>query len=142
MSGRSMQVGKRMVSAAIVAAAALGLGLIVHHDVQFTSSVRTAKYAAHVNAQLQQEECVYQAIRLNVPKGATVYTTVPRFQPTQRLAELSTLWAVPVANIADAQYQLTFVAPHGRVVPFPLTTAAPDPAKGQCSGLTLKVRKL
>jgi hypothetical protein len=143
MSGRCDRIGKRIGCAAIMAAAGVGLGLSVHHDVQFTGSVTTAKFIAQAKAQMRQEECVYDAIRLKVPKGATVYVTAPRFQPTQRLAELSTLWAVPEANIADAQYQLSLVAPHGRsIYPFPLTSAAPDPAKGQCDGLTLEVRRL
>jgi len=143
MSGRSERAGKRIGAAVVVAAAAVGLGLSVHHDVQFTAKVTTAKYIAGVNATMRQEECVYNAIRLKVPKGATVYVTAKRFPPTQRLAELSTLWAVPVANIADAQYRLTLVPPRGRpIVPFPLTKAAPDPAKGKCSGLTLEVRRL
>jgi hypothetical protein len=142
MSGRSERVGKRVGCAAIVVAAGIGLGLSVHHDVQFTRSVTTTQFVAQANAQMRQEECVYSAIRLLVPKGATVYVTAPRFQPTQRLAELSTLWAVPEANIADAQYRLSLAAPKGRsLFPFPLTTAALDPAKGQCAGLTLEVRR-
>jgi len=143
MSGRSERVGKRVGAAVVVAAAGVGLGLSVHHDVQLTADVTTAKYVAGANALMRQEECVYDAIRLKVPKGATVYVTATRFPPAQRLAELSTLWAVPVANIADAQYRLTLVPPHGRsIVPLPLTNAAPDPAKGKCDGLTLKVRRL
>jgi hypothetical protein len=143
MSWRSERVGKRLGCAAIVAAAGVGLGLSVHHDVQFTGSVTTANFIAGLNREMSQEQCLYDAIRLKVPKGATVYVTAPRFPPTQRLAELSTLWAVPEANIADAQYRLTLVPPHGRsIVPFPVTRAAPDPAKGQCDGLTLEVRRL
>jgi hypothetical protein len=143
MSGRSDRVAKRIGCAAIVAAAGVGLGLSVHHDVQFTSSVTTTKYVTQSDGQLRQEECVYDAIRLLVPKGATVYVTARQFQPTQRLAELSTLWAVPEANIADAQYQLSLIGPHGQFVyPYPLTDAAPDPAKGQCEGMALEVRRL
>jgi len=143
MSWRHERVGKRVGCVAIAAAAAVGLGLGVLHDVQFTGSVTTAKFIAVQNRQMSQEQCLYQAIRLKVPKGATVYVTAPRFPPTQRLAELSTLWAVPEANIADAQYRLTLVPPPGRsIVPFPVTRAALDPAKGQCAGLTLKVRRL
>lgn len=143
MSGRSGRVGKRIGCAAIVVAAGAGLGFSVHHDVQITAAATTAKRIAGEKAQMRQEECLYNAIRLKVPKGATVYTVSSRFPPTQRLAELSTPWAVPEANIADAEYRLTLVPPRGRsLVPFPLTRAAPDPAKGQCSGLTLKVRRL
>jgi len=143
MSGRSERVGKRIGCAAIVVAAGVGLGLSVHHEVQFTRSATTTTFVAQANAQMSQEECVYSAIRRLVPKGATVYVTAPQFQPTQRLAELATLWAVPEANIADAQYRLSLVAPKGQsVFPYPLTAAAPDPAKGQCEGLTLEVRRL
>jgi hypothetical protein len=143
MSGRSERVGKRTGLAAIMVAAGVGLGLSVHHDVQLTRSVTTTTFVAQTNTQMRQEECIYSAIRLLVPKGATVYVTAPQFQPTQRLAELSTLWAVPEANIDDARYRLSLVAPKGqRLFPYPLTAAALDPAKGQCAGLTLEVRRL
>jgi hypothetical protein len=143
MSGRSRRIGKRIGCIAIVAAAGVGLGLSVHHDAQFTAQVTTSKYIGGADARMRQEECVYQAIRRKVPKGATVYVTASRFPPAQRLAELSTLWAVPETNIADARYRLTLVPPRGRpIVPFPLTTAAPDPARGKCDGMTLKVRRL
>jgi hypothetical protein len=143
MSGRSERVGKRIGCAAIVVAAVAGLGWSVRHDVQFTRSATATAFVAQTNAQMRQEECVYSAIRLLVPKGATVYVSAPQFQPTQRLAELSTLWAVPEADIADAQYRLSLVPPKGQpIFPYPLTAAALDPAKGQCAGLTLEVRRL
>lgn len=144
MNGHSGRLGKRIACAVIVIAAGVGLGLSVHHDLQFTASVTTAKFITQQDAKMAQEQCIYNAIRLKVPKGATVYTVAPRFQPTQRLAELSTLWAVPVANIADAQYRLSLVTSHGTTAgpSFPVTRAAADPAKGQCSGLTLKVHRL
>jgi hypothetical protein len=143
MSSRSERAGKRIGCAAIVAAAGVGRGLSVHHDVQLTGSVTTAKFIAKVNAQLRQGECVFEAIRLKVPEGATVYVTDLRSQPGDHLVEWSTPWAVPEADIADAQYRLTLVPPHGRpLFPFPLTRAATDPAKGQCEGLTLEVRRL
>ena len=143
MSGRSERPGKRIGCAAIVAAAGVGLGLSVHHDVQFTGSVTTAKFIAGANAQERQAECVFEAIRLKVPEGATVYVNDPPGQPADHLVEWSTPWAVPEDDIADAQYRLTLVPPHGqRLLPFPLTRAAPDPAKGQCEGLTLEVRRL
>ena len=144
MSVRSERAGKRIGCAAIVVAAGVGLGLSVHHDVQFTGSVTTAKFIAGVNGQQRQAECVFDAIRLEVPEGATVYVTDPLSLPADHLVEWSTPWAVPEADIADAQYRLTLVPPHGRRLffPFPLTRAAPDPAKGQCEGLTLEVRRL
>ena len=143
MSGRSERAGKRIGCAAIVVAAGVGLGLSVHHDVQLTDFVTTTKFITGANAGLRQAECVFDAIRLKVPEGATVYVTDPWSEPADHLVEWSTPWAVPEANIADAQYQLTLVPPRGRrLFPFPVTRAAPDPAKGQCEGLTLEVRRL
>jgi len=143
MSGRSERAGKRIGCAAIVAAAGVGLGLSVHHDVQLTDYVTTTKFIAGANARLRQAECVFDAIRLKVPQGATVYITDPRSEPADHLVEWSTPWAVPEDNIADAQYQLTLVPTHGRrLFPFPVTRGAPDPAKGLCEGLTLEVRRL
>jgi hypothetical protein len=96
-----------------------------------------------VNAQQRQAECVFDAIRLKVPEGASVYVTDPLSESADHLVEWSTSWAVPEMDIADAQYRLTLVPPHGqRLFPFPLTRAAPDPAEGQYEGLTLKVRRL
>ncbi len=69
MSGRSERAGKRIGCAAIVVAAGVGLGLSVHHDVQFTHYVTTTKFIAGVNAQQRQAECVFDAIRLKVPEG-------------------------------------------------------------------------
>lgn len=141
MSGRSERAGKRIGCAAIVVTAGVGLGLSVHHDVQFMGFLTDTKLIAGANAQLRQGECVFDAIRLKVPEGATVYATDPRSgQVRDHLVEWSTPWAVPEVDIADAQYRLTLVPPHGRpLLPFPLTKAAPDPAKGQCEGLTLEV---
>jgi hypothetical protein len=139
MSWRSERAGKRIGCAAIVAAAGVVLGLSVHHDVQLTDSVTTAQFIAKVNAQTRQGECVFDAIRLKVPEGATVYVTPPRSQVWDHLVEWSTPWAVPETDIADAQYRLTLVPQH---FPFPLTRTPLDPAKGQCEGLTLEVRRL
>ena len=125
MGERSRQVGKRIGCAAIVAAGAVTLGLSVHHDLQLTAGVTTPQWIAEQSAQLRQEECIYHAIRSQVPKGAAVYVTSPDYQPTQRLAELSTLWAVPQASLATAQWRLSLV-----------------PAHGHCSGLALEVRRV
>ncbi len=125
MGERSEQIGKRIGCAAIVAAAAVTLGLSVHHDVQFTAMVTTPKWIAEQTAKLRQEECIYHAIRAQVPKGAAVYVNSPDFHPTQRLAELSTLWAVPQASLATAQWRLSLV-----------------PAHGHCGGLALEVRRI
>lgn len=125
MDERSQQIGKRLGCAAIVAAAAVTLGLSVHHDMRFTASVTSPKWIAEQTAMLRQEECIYRAIRSKVPKGAAVYVNSPNYKPTQRLAELSTLWAVPQEDPATAQWRLSLV-----------------PAHGHCGGLALEVRRI
>ena len=104
MSGASRRAGKRIGCAAIVAAAGVGLGLSVHHDVQLTGSLTTAASTARADARLHQDKCVFDAIRLEVPKDATIYVTAPHSWSGLLLSELSTGWAVLVVNIADAQY--------------------------------------
>ena len=125
MSVRSQGVGKLVGCAAIAVAAAVTLGLSAHHDVQFTASATTPKAMAANQALMQREECVYNAIRSELPRGATVYTSGQHWQYTQRLDELSTLWAVPEVNRADAQYSLTIVN-----------------APGHCDGQKVQVRRL
>jgi predicted regulator of amino acid metabolism with ACT domain len=122
---RSEQVNKRLGSVAIVAAAAITLGLSVHNDTQFTASVTTPGVIAESTANVRQEQCIRRAIMAAVPKGAKVYVITPDFVPTQRLSELSTLWAVPEANIAAAQWRLTLVS-----------------ASGHCDGEELKATRL
>lgn len=73
-----------------MAAAAVTLGLSVHHDLQFTATKDRPSEIAGDTASFRQEECVYRAIRSEVPKGADVYVTSAKWQHTQRLAELST----------------------------------------------------
>jgi hypothetical protein len=119
-----MGVGKLVGCAAIVVAAIVTLGLSVHNDVQFTASVTTQQFMASSNADMRQEQCIYSAIRSRLPKGATIYTDGQFWQPLQRLDELSTTWAVPQANPADAQWTVTLV-----------------PARGECGGLALKVTR-
>jgi hypothetical protein len=143
MGERSRRIGKRIGCVGIISAAAVTLGLSVHHDLQLTAGTLTPTLVEQQTAALRQEECLYQAIRLLVPKDARVYVDAPRFQPTQRLAELSTLWAVPEASLANAQYRLSLVPARGyAIVPFPLTGTPLAPARGQCSGVTLEVRRL
>lgn len=124
MGERPKQI-KRIVCAAIVAASAVTLGLSVHHDLQFTSKVTAPKFAEDQAAALRQEECIYNAIRSQVPKGAAVYVADPGFARTQRVSELSTLWAVPQASLATAQWRLSLVH-----------------ARGHCDGLALEVHRL
>jgi hypothetical protein len=124
MGERSRQVGKRIGCAAIVSAAAVTLGLSVHHELQFTAATLRPATVKDQTASFRQEECLYRAIRSKVPKGAAVYVDSPDWRQTQRLAELSTLWAVPQASLSTAQYRLFLV-----------------PAHGSCFGLALEVRR-
>jgi hypothetical protein len=123
--GRSRQVSKRVGCAGIVVAAAVTLGLSVHHGVQHTAALDRPSNVAADTAAFRQEECLYYAIRSEVPKGATVYVNTGSWQHMQRLAELSTLWAVPQPTLATAQWRLTIVR-----------------ARGHCAGLALKASRL
>jgi hypothetical protein len=120
-----MGVGKLVGCAAIVVAAIVTLGVSVHSEVQFTASVTTQKYMAHSKDLMRQEQCIYSAIRSRLPTGATIYTDGQFWEYVQRLDELSTTWALPQANRADAQWRVTLV-----------------PAHGQCGGLALKVNRI
>jgi hypothetical protein len=124
MDERSRRVVKRVACAGIVSAAAVTLGLSVHHDAKITAAALAPASIRQQTFLFRQEECLYQAIRRQLPKGATVYVTNPRWEYTQRLAELSTLWAVPQPSLAKAQYRLIIV-----------------PARGHCSGLALEVHR-
>jgi hypothetical protein len=125
MRVRSKRVGKLVGCAAIAVAAAVTLGLSVHHDLTFTASATTPTFIAANHALMQREECIYNAIRSGVPEGARIYTTNQHWPYMQRLDELSTLWAVPQVNRADAQYDVTLVNKHGH-----------------CDGLAVKVRRI
>jgi hypothetical protein len=125
MSVRSKQVVKLVGCAAIAVASAVMLGLSVHHDMTFTAAATTPKSIAANHAAMRREECIYDTIRADVPKGARIYTTNQRWPFMQRLDELSTLWAVPQVNRADAQYDLTLVNAHGH-----------------CDGIAVKVRRI
>jgi hypothetical protein len=120
-----MRVSKLLGCAAIVVAAVVTLGLSVHNEVQFTAKITTQKYVAHSKALMLQEQCIYSAIRSRLPKGATIYTDGQLWTHLQRLDELSTTWAVPQSNPADARWRVTLV-----------------PAHGHCGGLALKVKHI
>ena len=124
MGERSRRVGKRIGCAAIASAAAVTLGLSVHHGQQATAAALGPAMSDRQTILFRQEECLYHAIRSTVPKGATVYVDVPYWPLMQKLTELSTLWAVPQPSLATAQYRLSVV-----------------PAHGDCSGIALEVRR-
>jgi hypothetical protein len=121
------RLGKRVACAVIAAAAGVTLGLSVHHGLQTTAALlRRGAIRSAVIAD-RQEECIYRAIRSELPKGAAVYINDPVH--IQRLAELSTLWAVPQASPATARWTIALVRSRGSRLPWP------------CYGLALKVRR-
>jgi hypothetical protein len=125
MGEHPRRVGKRIGCAAIVSAAAVALGLSVHHDLQFMADFVTHRDISYQTAGVREEECIYRSIRSQVPKGAAVYPNGPTYALTLRLAELSTPWAMPQASPATARWRLSLI-----------------PAHGQCNGLALKVRRI
>ena len=117
------QVGTRIGCALIVAAAAVMLGLSVRHGLAVNAGELSPGAVKAWTRFDRQEECIYHAIRSELPKGAAVYIDDPVVYDAQRLAELSTLWAVPQPRPAAARWTLSLV---------------PGQA---CSGLSLEVRR-
>jgi hypothetical protein len=124
-------VGRRIGCAVIVSAAGVTLGFGVHHGLQTTIALlRPASIRRAVVAD-RQEECIYRAIRSEVPRGAAVYIDDPVH--VQRLAELSTLWAVPQASPATARWTISLV---------PGSSLGPGSrVPRHCYGLVLEVRR-
>jgi hypothetical protein len=120
------QVVRRIGYAAIALVAAVTLGLSVNHALRATADVENPSWTRAATAAYRQEECIYRAIRTQLPQGATVYISAPAssWRNAPRLVELSTLWAVPQPTAATAQWTLTLV---------------PEP--GHCLGLALQARR-
>jgi hypothetical protein len=128
-------VAKRIGCAAIAFAAAVTLGLSVHHELQTTAEVLSPASIKYATAADRQEECIYHAIRSELPRGAAVYISDPvvQWQNFQRLAELSTLWAVPQPSPATARWTIALVPGSSRV--------PGSPVPSHCYGLALEVRR-
>jgi hypothetical protein len=124
-------VGRRIGCAVIAAAAGVTLGLSVHHGVQTTTALLRPRAIRGSVVADRQEECVYHAIRSDLPKGAAVYINDPVH--VQRLAELSTLWAVPQVSRATSRWTISLV---------PSSSLGPgSPVRSRCYGLALEVRR-
>ena len=121
MGWRPSRAARRLASVVILVAAIVALGVGAHRDLLVIDMFTKPQAVHQQTTNVLAEQCLYQAIRSEVPKGAPVYTQDGYY--TQRLAELSTLWAVPVPTLAQARYQLA-------VIP-----------GGQCYGLALKVSR-
>ena len=117
------KIGKIIACAVIFCGAAVSVGIQANYDVQTTDNYLTPAsihYAAHVD---RQEICIYNQIRRKVPEGARIYVNGLDVARTQRLAELSTLWAVPQQNPATARYLVSI-------------------QRGNCFGVTVKVQRM
>jgi hypothetical protein len=125
------RVGRRAGCAVIAAAAGVTLGLSVHHGVQTTTALLRPRAIRSSFVADRQEECIYRAIRSDLPKGAAVYINDPVH--IQRLAELSTLWAVPQPSRATARWAISLV---------PDSSLRPGShVRSRCYGLGLEVRR-
>jgi hypothetical protein len=122
---RAKRIARRAGCAAIVCTALVTLGLSVRHEVRFTQSFVTPQEISQQTLCARWEEYVYQAVRSQVPQGATVYVHGPTHTLTIRLAELSTPWLVPQASSVTASWKLTLV-----------------PAHRGCVGLSLEARRI
>ncbi len=127
------RAGKRIGCVGIVCAAAVTLGLSVDHGLQATAAFLRPASVRQATAAYRQEECIYHAIRSELPEGAAVYVDSPDWPVQQRLAELSTLWAVPQASPTTARWTISLVP---RSSPVPGSTVP-----RHCYGLVLEVRR-
>jgi hypothetical protein len=123
-------LGRRIGCALIVAAVGVTLGLSVHHGLQTTAALVRPRAIRRSVVADRQEQCIYRAIRSDLPKGAAVYITDQVH--IQRLAELSTLWAVPQPSRATARWTIALV---------PSTSGPGSRARPGCYGLALEVRR-
>jgi hypothetical protein len=82
------------------------LAAAVHPEVHLARWYTSAGWKSEFTQYYQLEECEYHAIRSAVPRGALIYVASPDKARAQRLAELSTLWAVPQQNVNRADWAL------------------------------------
>jgi hypothetical protein len=131
VSAARLQAARRIGCAVIVSAAGVALGFSVHHGLQTTTAfLRPGSIRSAVVAD-RREDCIYRAIRAELPRGAAVYINDPVH--VQRLAELSTLWAVPQVSPATARWTISLV---------PSSSLDPgSDARSRCYGLALEVRR-
>lgn len=131
VSAARRHVGRRIGSALIVVAAVVTLGLSIHNGLQTTSTLVSPSAIRLAVVADRQEECIYRGIRSELPRGAAVYIDDPVH--IQRLAELSTLWAVPQEHRDTARWTIALVPSfsHGRS----------SRLRWRCYGLALEVRR-
>ena len=106
-----MPIPVERVSKLLAAAlAATVLGAAVVRGFATTSAETRSHDIAVWRSFADQEECIYHSIRASVPKGAKVFVVGASRPQVQMLAELSTGWAVPQAQVRSAEWTIGVVA--------------------------------
>lgn len=109
---RLRRVGNCIVCAVIVGVAAVTLGFKVHNDVKITAALIRPTAVRNFTTSDAGWQCIYRSIRAGVPRGASVYIDFPNVLYFQRIAELTTTWAMPRQSLPSAQWRLfIFKAP-------------------------------
>jgi hypothetical protein len=111
---------KCIACAAIIAVAAVTVTWKAHEDLAITAAQLSPRSVEAFNSSDASWQCIFRAIRAAVPKGAPVYVGTEHGTFFQRLAELTTPWAVPEPRLSAARWSLTI-----------------SRAAGACSGLKL-----
>jgi hypothetical protein len=118
-------IAKRVACVAIAAVAAITIWGSVRHDRQVTAQVLRPAALHQGVVDNDRWQCIYRAIRAAVPEGSTVDVKFPQnLVYFQRMAELSTGWAIPQRTVDGAQWRLLIYRTHG-----------------YCSGLALAVQR-
>jgi hypothetical protein len=97
---------KRSACAVLACAAAGALAASVRSETDQARLYTSPGWASEFSRAYQLEECLFRSIRSSVPEGATVYVPTLEVAHAQRLAELSTLWAVPTGKAVRAAWNL------------------------------------
>jgi hypothetical protein len=117
------RAGKLLGCAAICAISASALGLGVNQGLQDTAAYVGKNSIRSAEANDRQEQCIYDAIRSRLPKGAPIYVPDYAHGNQVRVNDLATLWAVPQPGITTAKWVVSLVYGQG------------------CEGLRLVVRR-
>lgn len=104
MPGRASKI---TACAAIAGIGGAAFGFGVNHLVGLSDQIQSPAALTQVYGTYRQEVCIFHAIRADVPEGAAVYVISSNTAHSQRLAELSTLWAAPKEQRTAAQWVMT-----------------------------------
>lgn len=104
MPGRASKIA---ACAAIAGIGGAAFGFSIHHLIQLSDQMQRPAALTQAYGTYRQELCFFHAIRSDVPEGAAVYVNSSNLSHSQRLAEWSTLWAVPKKHEAAAQWVLS-----------------------------------